>query len=111
MLDNDNVICSSNEAASDIPNFAHLSNPLADLTFESLSAIPDSILESTLQMMIENPHSLSDILVHSPIDVNKSVAANSSTAKGKASCNVNKRGSMDTAAVDSQKQKKPLQDG
>ena len=112
MLDNDNAICSSNETASDIPNFAHLSNPLADLTFESLSAIPDSILESTLQMMIENtPQGSSDILVHSPIDINKSVAANSSTAKGKSSSIVNKRGSSDTSTVTvaSQKRKKALQ--
>ena len=111
MLDNDSAICSSNETASDIPNFAHLSNPLADLTFESLSAIPDSILESTLQMMIENPQSSSDILVHSPTVMNKSVAANSPTAKGKFSCNVNKRGSgaINTGNVDSQKRKKVLQ--
>ena len=107
MLDNDNTNYSSNEAASDIPNFAHLSNPLADLTFESLSAIPDSILESTLQMMIENPQSSSDILVHSPIDVNKSVTANSSTAKGKTSLSVNKRGNP--SGIVSQKRKKALQ--
>ena len=107
MLDNDNTNYSSNEAASDIPNFAHLSNPLADLTFESLSAIPDSILESTLQMMIENPQSSSDILVHSPIDVNKPVTANSSMAKGKTSLSVNNRGNP--SDIVSQKRKKALQ--
>ena len=114
MLDNDNVTCASNETAPDIPNFAHLSNPLADLTFESLSAIPDSILESTLQMMIENSQSSSDLLMQSPSttatnDSNKSLTTNSSTAKGKSSYNVNKRGNSSPASISSQKQKKTLQ--
>ena len=111
--DNDNIVCLSNES-SDISNFAHLSNPLADLTFESLSAIPDSILESTLQMMIENSHTSSDIVVHTTtaMDTNKSFASSSSVAKGKSSSNVNnKRGSSATNSVSfaSQKRKKALQ--
>ena len=51
--------------------------------------------------------SSSDILVHSPIDVNKSVAANSSTAKGKTSLSVNNRGNP--SGIVSQKRKKALQ--
>ena len=111
MLDNDGTACPSNEATSDIPNFAHLSNPLADLTFESLSAIPDSILESTLQMMIENSHSSSDILMQSTstaMDTVTSVTSNSSTAKGKSSYNVNKR-STNAASTANQKRKKAIQ--
>ena len=91
MLDNDSTVCSSNETASDLPNFAHLSNPLADLTFESLSAIPDSILESTLQMMMENSQSSNDVFIHSPTMPS-----------------VNKRGSS-SMSNSNQKQKKALQ--
>ena len=91
MLDSDGTACSSNETSSDLPNFAHLSNPLADLTFESLSAIPDSILESTLQMMMENSQSSNDVLLHSPTMPS-----------------VNKRGSS-SMSNSSQKQKKALQ--
>jgi len=86
MLDNDSTVCSSNETASDLPNFAHLSNPLADLTFESLSAIPDSILESTLQMMMENSQSSNDVFIHSPTmpSVNKRSMSNSNQKQKKA---------------------------
>ena len=118
LLDGDNAAaCSSNETTPDIPNFAHLSNPLADLTFESLSAIPDSILESTLQMMIENSQSLSDLLIQSPsttatMDGSRSLTTNSSTAKGQSSYSVNKRGNSspgNASSTSSQKRKKSLQ--
>ena len=116
LLDGDNAACPSNETAPDIPNFAHLSNPLADLTFESLSAIPDSILESTLQMMIENSQSSSDLLMQSPsttvMDGSKSLTTKSSTAKGQSSYSVNKRGNSspgNASSGSSQKQKKSLQ--
>jgi len=55
VLDGDDAALSSSDP-QEIPNFAHLSNPLADLTFESLTTIPDSILESTLQVMVDNSH-------------------------------------------------------
>ena len=56
VLDGDDVPLSSPDT-QELPNFAHLSNPLADLTFESLTTIPDSILESTLQVMVEKSNS------------------------------------------------------
>lgn len=110
VLDNDSVPCSSNEPST-IPNFAHLTNPLADLTFESLSAIPDSILESTLQMMIENSNTSCDVIEHTSTTAagpSRSVTTSSSTPKGESGGNGNKRGSSDINVVN-QKRKKALQ--
>ena len=106
MLDGDDPIYSSSDP-QEMPNFAHLVNPLADLTFESLTTIPDSILESTLQVMVDKSHS--DLATPSSSGTNTTSRFSDSPVKNTTSNSTGKRGNSSGGVGSHEKRRKAVQ--